>query len=56
MIKKDKINYLFSGINYEMGFNKEQSSYLKKDILNNYIITSVPSSFDDYEKNDNLME
>ena len=55
-IKKYKINYLFSAINKELGFNKEQSIYLKKDIPNNSIITFVPSTFDDHEKNNYYVE
>lgn len=46
------INYLFSGIDKEKGFTKEQSSFLKEDILPNSIITFVASVFDSYEKND----
>ena len=50
------INYLFSGINYETGFNKKQTLYLKKDISNNSVITFIPTTLDDYKKNDNLVE
>lgn len=47
-----RINYLFSGISKEHGFNKVQREYLKKDIKNNYTITFIATTFDDYEKND----
>lgn len=47
-----RINYLFSGISKEQGFNKVQKEYLKKDIKNNYTITFIATTFDDYEKND----
>lgn len=46
------INYLFSGIDKEKGFTKEQSKFLKEDILSNSNITFVASVFDNYEKND----
>ena len=52
----NKINYLFSDINYETGFNKNQSMYLKKDISNNSVITFIPTTLDDYKKNDSLVE
>lgn len=48
-----KVNYLFSGVNKESGFNKEQVNYLKKDISNNSAITFLASTFDDYGRNDN---
>lgn len=48
-----KISYLFSGINYEKGFNDNQIATLKKDILTNSIITFIPSSLDNYIDNDN---
>lgn len=47
-----RINYLFSGISKEQGFNKVQKEYLKKDIKNNYTITFIATTFDDYENND----
>lgn len=47
-----RINYLFSGISKEQGFNKVQKEYLKKDIKNNDTITFIATTFDDYEKND----
>lgn len=47
-----RINYLFSGIDKEKGFNEKQSTYLKKDIKENSIITIIASSFDDIDKND----
>lgn len=46
------INYLFSGIDKEKGFTKEQGKLLKEDILSDSIITFVASVFDNYEKND----
>lgn len=45
------INYLFSGIDKEKGFNSEQKKYLKKDIKNNSNITFIASAFDEYDKN-----
>lgn len=47
-----RINYLFSGISKEQGFNKVQREYLKKDIKNNDTIVFIATTFDDYEKND----
>lgn len=47
-----KVNYLFSGINKETGFNLEQSKYLKKYINNNFNIVFIPTYFNDFEKND----
>ena len=47
-----RINYLFSGISKEQGFNKVQWEYLKKDIKNNDTIVFIATTFDDYEKND----
>lgn len=32
------INYLFSGIDMEKGFNKKQMEYLRKDIKNGVIL------------------
>lgn len=45
------INYLFSGIDREKGFTKEQGKFLKEDILPGSIITFVASVFNNYEKN-----
>lgn len=50
------INYLFSGINLEKGFTKEQANYLKKDIKDNSNIVFIASIFGDYKKNDELFE
>lgn len=50
------INYLFSGINPEKGFTKEQANYLKKDIKDNSNIVFIASIFSDYKKNDELFE
>ena len=47
-----RINYLFSGISKEQGFNKVQREHLKKDIKNNDTIVFIATTFDDYEKND----
>lgn len=47
-----RINYLFSGISKEQGFNKVQRERLKKDIKNNDTIVFIATTFDDYEKND----
>lgn len=47
-----RINYLFSGISKEQGFNEIQREYLKKDIKNNDTIVFIATTFDDYEKND----
>ena len=49
------INYLFSSINTENGFNKKQEELIRKDILNNCIISFIPSDFDNYIKNDNSL-
>lgn len=46
-----RINYLFSGIDKEKGFNKEQSIYLKEDIKSNKNIVFISSNFTNYEKN-----
>jgi len=46
------INYLFSGINKQIGFNEQQAKYLKKDIKNGSNIVFVSSTFDNYEKNE----
>lgn len=47
-----RINYLFSDISKEQGFNKVQRERLKKDIKNNDTIVFIATTFDDYEKND----
>lgn len=47
-----KINYLFSGIDKEKGFNKEQANYLKKDLHNNLTISFIASSPSDFDSND----
>ena len=47
-----RINYLFSDISKEQGFNEIQREYLKKDIKNNDTIVFIATTFDDYEKND----
>lgn len=47
-----RINYLFSDISKEQGFNEIQREYLKKDIKNNDTIVFIATIFDDYEKND----
>lgn len=51
------INYLFSGIDKEKGFNKKQTEYLKKDIKNGgnivfiaSIFNMIPKSQSNYEK------
>lgn len=46
-----KINYLFSGIDKEKGFDDVQSKYLKQDIKENQIITFIASTFDNHEQN-----
>ena len=46
------INYLFSWLDKENGFTKEQSKLLKEDIVNNSNITFIASLFDNYERND----
>lgn len=47
-----KINYLFSGINKEKGFNELQSKYLKENIKNNSNIVFIASIFDNFERSD----
>lgn len=47
-----RINYFFSDISKEQGFNEIQREYLKKDIKNNDTIVFIATTFDDYEKND----
>ena len=49
------INYLFSGINKEKGFTKEQAKYLKEDIQSDYTITFIASIFDDNKRNNNQL-
>lgn len=49
------INYLFSGINKEKGFTKEQAKYLKEDIKSGYTITFITSIFDDSKRNDDQL-
>lgn len=46
------VNYLFSSIDKDNGFNKEQENILKQDILSNQNITFISSIFDNYERND----
>jgi len=46
------INYLFSKIDKEKGFTKEQTKYLKEDINNNTKIVFISSQPEDYERND----
>lgn len=47
-----KINYLFSKIDRNKGFNDNQKKYIKEDIRNNMSITFMASLFDEYERND----
>ena len=46
-----KINYLFSGVDKEKGFDDVQSKYLKQDIKENQIITFIASTFNNHEQN-----
>ncbi len=46
------INYLFSGINKQIGFNEIQAKYLKSDIKNGLNIAFISSIFDNYERSD----
>lgn len=46
------INYLFSGLDKEKGFTKEQEKYLKKDIKSNVKIVYICSIPDNYERSD----
>lgn len=46
------INYLFSGLDKEKGFTKEQENYLKKDIKSNMKIVYICSIPDNYERSD----
>lgn len=47
-----KINYLFSGVDKEQGFDERQTKYLRQDINVNSTIVFIPTMFDDYDKND----
>lgn len=47
-----KINYMFSRIDRDKGFNDNQKKYIKEDIKNNMSITFIASLFDEYERND----
>lgn len=47
-----KINYLFSKIDRDKGFNTKQIKYIKEDIKNNMNITFIASLFNEYERND----
>lgn len=47
-----KTYYLLSGTDKIEGFYNSVIPYLKKDIANNYVITFITSSFDEYDKND----
>lgn len=46
------INYLFSGINKQNGFNDIQSKHLKTDIKNNSNIVFISSIFDNFKRSD----
>lgn len=46
------INYLFSGVDKENGFNKEQAKHLKRDIPSNLTISFIASSPSDFDIND----
>lgn len=46
------INYLFSGLDKDKGFTKEQKENLLKDIPNNSVITFIATTFKNYEKTD----
>ena len=43
-----KINYMFSRIDRDKGFNDNQKKYIKEDIKNNMSITFIASLFDEY--------
>ena len=47
-----EINYMFSRIDRDKGFNNNQKKYIKEDIKNNMSITFIASLFDEYERND----
>lgn len=46
------INYLFSGVDKENGFNKEQAKHLKRDIPSNLTISFIASCPSDFNIND----
>lgn len=46
-----KINYMFSRIDRDKGFNDNQKKYIKEDIKNDMSITFIASLFDEYERN-----
>lgn len=50
------INYLFSGVDKEKGFNEEQAKYLKKDITNNLTISFIASCPSDFDINDYFLK
>lgn len=47
-----KINYMFSRIDRDKGFNDNQKKYIKEDINSDMSITFIASFFDEYERND----
>lgn len=47
-----KINYMFSRIDRDKGFNDNQKKYIKEDINSDMSITFIASLFDEYERND----
>lgn len=47
-----KINYMFSRIDRDTGFNNNQKKYINEDIKNNMSIIFIASLFDEYERND----
>ena len=47
-----KINYMFSRIDRDEGFNYNQKKYIKEDINSDMSITFIASLFDEYERND----
>ena len=47
-----KINYMFSRIDRNKGFNDNQKKYIKEDIKNDMSIIFIASLFDEYERND----
>jgi len=50
------INYLFSAINKETGFTKEQADYLVQDIKGKKTIVFVASLPDDFERSDKQLQ
>ena len=46
-----KINYMFSRIDRDKGFNDNQKKYIKEDIKNDMSITFIASLFGEYERN-----